>query len=208
MNGSGRSMLYVIMSPQSSGHGHVGGTDTIRLEDAISTISAEETIVDFLEGKEAPPANDPATTKVALELDLEKEVTVIGPPVNKKRHKRDKGEADANAPPNVLRKDHASIRPEQDTRGGKSLAAIGLKPDPLSYAKPQLIPEQDIAQSSKKATIIEDPNSEKSTSFTSMGRLPGSIYHPEELLEAEIDMKKAVEAKNAELVKELESLRV
>ncbi|GKF38407.1 hypothetical protein Tco_0118468, partial [Tanacetum coccineum] len=80
--------------------------------------------------EEAPPANDPATTKVALELDLKKEVTAIGPPVNKKRRKRDKGEADANAPPNVLRKDHASIRPEQDTRGGKSLAAIGLSVDP------------------------------------------------------------------------------
>ncbi|GKA74115.1 hypothetical protein Tco_0780417 [Tanacetum coccineum] len=177
--------------------------------------------------------------------------------VNKRRRKRDQSETEANAPPKVLRQYHASVRPEQNTRGGKSLAAMGLgadpppsytsatkdtsaalqsvsDPDPLSYAKPQPIPEQDIAQSSKKAAVAEDPESEKSTSFTSMGGSPGSIYQPgwgvtnncrldtpdvcqdiwgshsyrRALLEAEADMKEAAEAKNAELVKELESLCV
>ncbi|GJZ55863.1 hypothetical protein Tco_0611056, partial [Tanacetum coccineum] len=137
-----------------------------------------------------------------------------------------------NAPPKVLRKDHASVHPAQDTRGGKSLTAIGLgpkppshtsvrqsvsNPDPLSYAEPQLIPDQDVAQSSRIAAVVADPDS-KNTSFTSMAGSPGSIYQPgiqareneiknlEALLEAEADMKKAAEAKNAKLVEELEGL--
>ncbi|GKC26760.1 hypothetical protein Tco_1034054, partial [Tanacetum coccineum] len=132
-------------------------------------------------------------------------------------------------------------------------------PDPLSYAKPQSIPEREIAQSSKGATVTGDPDSEKSTSFTSITGSPSGIYQPgwgvtnscrlespdvcqdvvamgsqlrlrfeqearllkratekglriqtknlEALLEAEVDMKKATEAKNLELAEELESLR-
>ncbi|GJY77509.1 hypothetical protein Tco_0482625 [Tanacetum coccineum] len=115
------------------------------------------------------------------------------PPVNKRRRKRDQSAVEANAPPKVLRKDHASVHPAQDTRGGKSLAAMGLgpeppshtsvrqsvsDPDPLSYAEPQPIPDQDIAQSSKEAEIAADPDSEN-TSFASMAGSPGSIYQPE-----------------------------
>ncbi|GJS50623.1 hypothetical protein Tco_0623985 [Tanacetum coccineum] len=51
-------------------------------------------------------------------------------------------------------------------------------PDPLSYAKPQSIPEWKIAQSSKGATVVGDPDSEKSTSFTSFTRSPNGIYQP------------------------------
>ncbi|GJZ58383.1 hypothetical protein Tco_0613877 [Tanacetum coccineum] len=98
---------------------------------------------------------------------MEKEVAAMRPPVNKRRRKRDNAEAEANAPPKVLRKDHASVCPEQSTRGGKSLAAMGLGADstftsvaqetpvdvsdldPLSYAKPHPYSQQDIAQSSR-----------------------------------------------------------
>nr|GEX07420.1 hypothetical protein [Tanacetum cinerariifolium] len=127
-------------------------------------------------------------------------------------------------------------------------------PDLLSYAKPRPAPDQDVAQSSRKAVVTEDPDSEKSTSFTSMVGSPGSIYQswwgvtnncrldtltacqdmvdhivppgyfselrhlPNDeflnqynttlaLLEAEVDMKGAAEAKNVERAKELESLR-
>ncbi|GKG55611.1 hypothetical protein Tco_0574505, partial [Tanacetum coccineum] len=74
-------------------------------------------------------------------------------------------ETEANAPPKVLRADHVFVCPESHTRGGKSLAAIGLgagstvptpipqetpadviEPDPLSYGRPQSILERDIAQ--------------------------------------------------------------
>ncbi|GJW16683.1 gypsy type transposase [Tanacetum coccineum] len=100
---------------------------------------------------------------------------------------------EANAPPKVLRTDHASVCPESVTRGGKSLAAMGLgvdtpshppvqqnvsDPNPLSYAWPQPIPEPDIAQSSKGATVAGDPESEKSSSFTSFAGSPCGIYQP------------------------------
>nr|GEW59036.1 hypothetical protein [Tanacetum cinerariifolium] len=94
---------------------------------------------------------------------------------------------DANAPPKVLRKDHADSRPMQSTVGGKSLASMGLEtgstfpvptpqetpadvsdPDPLSFSNP----------SSKGAVVAGDPESEN-TSFTSMVGSPESIYQPE-----------------------------
>ncbi|GKB63666.1 hypothetical protein Tco_0919852, partial [Tanacetum coccineum] len=142
-------------------------------------------------------------------------------------------------------------------------------PDPLLYAKPQSIHEREIVQSSKGATVAGDPDSEKSTSFTSFTGSPSRIYQLgcgvtnscrlespdvfqdmvdhivplgiqareeeikkldqethslksadtelqglcnqtkklEALLEAEVDMKKAAEAKNVKLAEELESLR-
>ncbi|GJT89564.1 hypothetical protein Tco_1078409 [Tanacetum coccineum] len=195
--------------------------------------------------QEVPSTENTATAEFVLELKLEKETTAKEPPVNKRRRKRDQSAVEGNAPPKVLRKDHASIHPAQDTCGGKSLAAI---------------------RSSKIAAVVADPDSEN-TSFTSMARSLGSIYQPrwgvtngchldtsgacqqvamgsqlrlrfereakllkkyvaqvarrdqriqarenkiknlEALLEAEADMKKAAEAKNAEIVKELESLR-
>ncbi|GKB03513.1 hypothetical protein Tco_0831656 [Tanacetum coccineum] len=240
--------------------------------------------------QEAPSAENAATTEVVPELNLEKEATAMGPLVNKRRRKRDQSA------------DRAPLPSYRSTTKDTPAALQSVSdPDPLSYAKPQPIPEQDIAQSSKKATVAEDPDSEKSTSFTSMGGSPGSIYQPgwgvtnncrldtpdvcqdmvdhivppgyfsvlrhlpnddflsqyninlaqqvamgsqlrlrfeqeakllkkavaqvarrdqriqarekdiknlEALLEAEADMKEAAEAKNAELVKELESLRV
>ncbi|GJX24142.1 hypothetical protein Tco_0228587 [Tanacetum coccineum] len=93
------------------------------------------------------------------------------------------------------RRDHAS-GPTQSTTGGKSLASMGLEagipiptptpqkipadvsdPYPLSYSKPQSIPEQDITQSSKGASIAGDPESEKSSSFTSIIGSPGELCH-------------------------------
>ncbi|GJR74982.1 gypsy type transposase [Tanacetum coccineum] len=110
---------------------------------------------------------NPTTTKVILELDMEKEVVAIGPLMNKRRRKRGNDKADTNSPPKVLRKDHAAFRPTQSTLGGKSLASMGLEagstfftpatqetpadaksvsdPDPLSYAKSQPHPERDVA---------------------------------------------------------------
>ncbi|GKG47662.1 hypothetical protein Tco_0507147, partial [Tanacetum coccineum] len=64
--------------------------------------------------QEAPSIENAATTKVAPEQNLEKEATAIGSLVNKRRHKRDQSETEANAPPKVLRKDHASVCPMQN----------------------------------------------------------------------------------------------
>ncbi|GKC46473.1 hypothetical protein Tco_1064195 [Tanacetum coccineum] len=119
----------------------------------------------------------------------------MGPLVNKRHRKRDQSGTEANAPPKVLRTDHASIHPESYTRGGKSLVAMGLgaeftvptpipqetyadviRPDSLSYARPQSIPKRDIAQSSKGTAAAEDPESEKSTFFTSLAGSPGGYF--------------------------------
>ncbi|GKE58694.1 hypothetical protein Tco_1497879 [Tanacetum coccineum] len=238
-----------------------------------------------------------------------------------RRRERGNGGADANAPPKVLRKDHASVRSEQSTHGGKHLTSVRLAagstfviptdaksvsdPDPLSYAEPRPYPEQEIAQSSEIPTgnvsTAEVQNLQsakssklgKSTTVPSTVGLPKGIYQPgwdvtnscrldtldacqdvvamgsqlrmrfekevrllkkarahiarrdqriqvreeeikrldqeiqsfrsveeevhglcnrtknlETLMEAEFDMKKPAEAKNAELTEELESLRV
>ncbi|GKE55514.1 hypothetical protein Tco_1494699 [Tanacetum coccineum] len=136
----------------------------------------------------------------------------MGPPVNKRRRKRGNDEAEANAPPKVLRMDHAAFRPAQSTLGGKSLASIGLEagstfftlatqetpvdaksvsdPKPLSYAKPQLHPEHDVAQKTapeihtenvatagvQDLLSTESPGSGKLTSVPSMDGSSGSIY--------------------------------
>ncbi|GKA41632.1 hypothetical protein Tco_0734292 [Tanacetum coccineum] len=78
------------------------------------------------------PVENPTTTEVVLEPDLEKEVAAIGPLVNKRRRKKGNDEADVNAPPKVLRKDHVALCPAQSTLGGKSIASMGLEAVPPS----------------------------------------------------------------------------
>ncbi|GKB94745.1 hypothetical protein Tco_0980882 [Tanacetum coccineum] len=128
---------------------------------------------------EVPPQENVPTVGVTPEISLEKEVAAMGPLMSKKRRERGGDGADANAPPKVLRKDHTAFHPTQSTirekstrlDTGSTLSAPTLQetpadvsdPDPLSYAKPQSIPEREIAQSSKGATIAGDPDSEKST---------------------------------------------
>ncbi|GJY33944.1 hypothetical protein Tco_0418413 [Tanacetum coccineum] len=201
---------------------------------------------------EIPPTENVTTAEVVREPGLEKEVAALGPPVNKRNNKRGNNKVEANAPPKVLRHDHAAFRPDAPT-AEKSVSY----PDSLSYVRPQPHPEQDIAQSSRKtATKVptrsvavaevqglfsaKSLESGKSTSLPSVDGSPEHIYQPgkeeiekldqeikslkaveaevnglqnqtknlETLLEAKVDMKKVAKAKNTELAKELESLRV
>ncbi|GJV72923.1 hypothetical protein Tco_1492918 [Tanacetum coccineum] len=78
---------------------------------------------------EAPSVENPQTTGVILIPDVEHEPGAMGSLVRKKRGKRGNDEADVNAPPKVLRKDHASVHPKKSNHRGKSLAAIGLEAD-------------------------------------------------------------------------------
>nr|GEU34612.1 hypothetical protein [Tanacetum cinerariifolium] len=259
------------------------------------------------------PLRNMSAAGAASEVSLEGEVAAMGPRLSKKRRRRVNDGADANAPPKVLRKDYASVHPEQSTREGKTLMTMGLAadstfvtpantkgvsdPDPLSYTEPQPYPEQRMTQyipTENVATMevqgthsAESAGSKKSTTSPSMVGSPGGIYQPgwsvtnscrldtpdacqdvvdhivspgyfselrhmpnveflsqynknlaqrvamgsqlrlcfeqevrmlkkarkkprsnlKTLLEAEADMKKATEAKNADLSKELESLR-
>ncbi|GJV87940.1 hypothetical protein Tco_1531878 [Tanacetum coccineum] len=64
---------------------------------------------------EIPLTGNASTTGVAVETGLEEEVAAIGPLVNKGRRKRGNNEAEANAPPKVLRRDHDAFCPAQST---------------------------------------------------------------------------------------------
>nr|GEW58768.1 hypothetical protein [Tanacetum cinerariifolium] len=177
---------------------------------------------------EVPPSENVTTTGVALEAGLAEEIAAMGPRVIKERRKRGNDGVDTNAPP---KETHVDVSDS----------------DPLSFANPQSIPTENVAQSSKGAAVVGDIESEN-TSFTSMVRSlprPGGshsaarlrlrfeqeakllkksiaqvarqdqriqareneIKNLEALLEAETDMKKTAEAKNAKLGKELKNLR-
>nr|GEX30143.1 serine/threonine/dual specificity protein kinase, catalytic domain-containing protein [Tanacetum cinerariifolium] len=89
-------------------------------------------------------------------------------------------------------------------------------PDLLSFTDPQSRPSADVTQFSNEVATARDPKSEN-TSFTSMVASPKSfidqnwageneIKNLETLLEAESDMKKAIEGRSIELSKELENM--
>ncbi|GJU07564.1 hypothetical protein Tco_1123994 [Tanacetum coccineum] len=91
-------------------------------------VGTEERVQDEL-SREIPLVGHASTAEVISETGVEEEVAIMGPPVNKRRkqmrRKRANDEAEANAPPKVLRKDHVSST-AYSTYGGKSLAAMGL----------------------------------------------------------------------------------
>ncbi|GJR84149.1 hypothetical protein Tco_0154934 [Tanacetum coccineum] len=149
--------------------------------------------------QEIPVTDDAEATEAVVDPDLEKEVISMGPTIKKRRRQRDAGEGGSNAPAKVLRKDHDAARAEHSARGGKSLADMSVDtepaiygqetqeppvatqsvsdPDPLSYAKPQPNPKQDVVQSSKEAGGAGNQDSENSTPSPITGSL-GSIYQP------------------------------
>ncbi|GJX28529.1 hypothetical protein Tco_0236608, partial [Tanacetum coccineum] len=144
-----------------------------------------------------PPTGHGSTAGVAPNIVIEEEYAVDVPLMSKRRRKRVDDGANANAPPKVLRKDFDVSRPAPSTFGGKSFASTGLEvgstlfapasqetpagtidPEPLSFAESQPASVQDIAESSKGVTVAEDPNSKKSSSFTSFAGSSGGIYQP------------------------------
>nr|GEU72749.1 hypothetical protein [Tanacetum cinerariifolium] len=146
---------------------------------------------------EVLPSEDVPTTKGAPEAGQAKEVTATDPSTVTKSRKRGHDEVDANAPPKVLRRDHADPRPAGSTRGGKSLVAIEMgmastrsvpvpesaladvsDPDPLSFADPPSSHPADVAQSSQGTAAAGDSESENA-SFASAVGSSKSIYRPE-----------------------------
>nr|GEW71542.1 hypothetical protein [Tanacetum cinerariifolium] len=183
-----------------------------------------------------PFAEDLTIAKVMPEPSLEKEVAAIGASMNKRHRKRGKEETEANAPPKVLRNDHAAFHLAQGTLDGESPVPVGLDmgsivfmtatqdvptsvsdPDPLSYKKPQPHHERDIAYQDSQTRsknpsegeeikrLDQEIKSLRAVEANSSG-LRNQTKNLETMLEAEVDMKKAAEAKNAELAKELKSL--
>nr|GEU92898.1 hypothetical protein [Tanacetum cinerariifolium] len=104
---------------------------------------------------EVPPPENMTTTGVAPKAGQAKGIAATGPRVIKEHRKKGNDEVYTNAPPKVLRRDHADSRPTQSTIGGKSITAMELgmgstcpvptsrdtpvdvsDPDPLSFADP------------------------------------------------------------------------
>nr|GEX35032.1 hypothetical protein [Tanacetum cinerariifolium]GEY80794.1 hypothetical protein [Tanacetum cinerariifolium] len=221
----------------------------------------------------------------------------MGPPVNKRRHKRGNNEAKANVPHKVLRRDYDAFRPAQSIHRGKYLASMGLDAgsllstpathDPSTAAKivsdrkppsskgtaTEILPEDTATAEVNIQFSVRSPKSGRSSSVPSIvgssavpisldqynitlvrqvamgsqlrlrfeqevrllkkarskiARRDQRIQVREEeiqnfdqeihglqnqtknlktLLKNELDMNKSVEAKNAELAKELDSLR-
>nr|GEV04934.1 hypothetical protein [Tanacetum cinerariifolium] len=96
---------------------------------------------------------------------IAEEIGAMGPHMIKEHRKRGNDGVDTNVPPKVLRRDHVESQPTQSTIREKSLAAmeIGMRstcpvptsrdtpvdvsdPDPLSFANPQSIPTENVAQ--------------------------------------------------------------
>ncbi|GJX50961.1 hypothetical protein Tco_0277806 [Tanacetum coccineum] len=179
---------------------------------------------------------DPVSTSTSSETPSAPAVaSQEEPPVNKRRRKRDQSAVEGNAPPKVLRKDHASVHPAQDTRRGKSLAAIrsskiaavvadsdsentsfaSMAGSPrvgrnqrLSPGNPRSVPGPGGSHSTaKEAKLLKKSVAQVARRDQRIQARENEIKNLEALLEAEADMKKATEAKNAEIVKELESLR-
>ncbi|GKE84259.1 hypothetical protein Tco_1558001, partial [Tanacetum coccineum] len=128
-----------------------------------------------------PPTGHASTTGVASNKVIEEEDTANVPLMSKRRRKRVDDGANANAPSKVLRKDFDVSRPTLSTFGEKSFASTGLEAgSTLSAPASQETPAGTIDPdpSSKGTTVAEDPNSEKSSSFTSFAGWPGGIYQP------------------------------
>nr|GEX58195.1 hypothetical protein [Tanacetum cinerariifolium] len=127
-----------------------------------------------------------------------KEVAATDPSAATKSHKRGRDGADVNAPPKVLRRDHADPRPTRSTHEGKILATIELglastRPVPmpenapagmsdldlLSFADPSRAIQQILpSKSSQGIAIAGDPNSGNASSTSAVGSSK-SIYRPE-----------------------------
>ncbi|GKC52799.1 hypothetical protein Tco_1075544, partial [Tanacetum coccineum] len=114
--------------------------------------------------QEVPPAGETTTSGFVPEINLEREVTVMGVLKNKGRRKRERSETEANAPLKVLRTDHASVRPALNThgRGGEILSFHGRRSRlHRSYTLQGDKTKQD-ARTNKAETSSSRKNSRKS----------------------------------------------
>nr|GEU34553.1 transposase (putative), gypsy type [Tanacetum cinerariifolium] len=119
---------------------------------------------------EVPPPEDVSAVS-APEAGQAEEVAATDPSVATESRKRGRDVADVNAPPKVLRSDHADPRPTRSTPGVSD-------PDPLSFADPRLRPPADVAQSSQGTAAAGDPESGNASFASAVGSLK-SIYRPE-----------------------------
>nr|GEY09386.1 protein FAR1-related sequence 5-like [Tanacetum cinerariifolium] len=143
---------------------------------------------------EVPPSEDVPST-AAPEVGPSEGAVIVETPMARESRKRGPDGIDASAPPKLLQRDHAGLRPSGSSHGGKSLAAMQLcmasnvfvsegapvdvsDPDPLSFADAPLHHPVNVAQSSQGVAAAGDPESENVSSPAEVGS-PGSVYRPE-----------------------------
>ncbi|GJY25947.1 hypothetical protein Tco_0400673 [Tanacetum coccineum] len=211
--------------------------------------------------QEVPSAENIITTEVVPEVNLEKEIATMRPPINKKRHKRDRSAVEANEPPKPqpipdqdIAQSSKGTTTEIPTEGVATTEAcqdmIDHTVPPGYFSELRHLPnteflaqynvnlawqvalgsqmrlrfEQEVrllkkaraqvARRSERIQVREEEIKRLGEEVESLKVVEAKVHglrnqtkNLETLLEAEVDMKKATEAKNAELAKELESLR-
>ncbi|GJW10676.1 hypothetical protein Tco_1576503 [Tanacetum coccineum] len=146
--------------------------------------------------QEIPVTYDAEATEAVVEPDLEKEVISMGPTIKKRRRQRDAGTsapawwkslADMSVDTEPVIHVHETQEPLVATQRVSNL-------DPLSYAKSQPNPKQDVVYTVmlttyfhcsvdadlpfKEEGVAGNQDSEKSTPSPSITGSPGSIYQP------------------------------
>ncbi|GJX68450.1 hypothetical protein Tco_0304177 [Tanacetum coccineum] len=191
---------HIVDFPEATASRVIQMVDATELSTSSGTPSTvERSPLDFSNEDAPPPVTQGAEAGVHGPTAGEQEIPVTDD-AEATEAAGDAGEGGYNAPAKVLRKDHDAARAEHSARGGKSLADMSVDtepvihvpetqeppvatqsvsdPDPLSYAKPQPNPKQDVAQSSKEAGAARNQDSEKSTPSPSIIGSPRSIYQP------------------------------
>ncbi|GJV22138.1 hypothetical protein Tco_1371158 [Tanacetum coccineum] len=126
--------------------------------------------------QEVLSAENIATMEVVPEVNLEKEITTMRPLINKKCRKRDRSTVEEIAPPNVLRKDYASVHPTRDTRRGEIASCHGSR---SSKGTATEIPTEGVATTEVNVQFsMGSPESGISTSAPSIVGSPNNIYQP------------------------------
>ncbi|GKA11391.1 hypothetical protein Tco_0690937 [Tanacetum coccineum] len=195
------------------------------------------------------PAAESAATKVLPEANLEQEVLTMGPPVNKRRRKRDRGETGSSAPSKTPRTERDTTTDTQSVSETKPLSFAVPRPTPepdqllrmRTQRNPELVdhiippgcfsetrhlPSEDflsqyninmarqVALGSQLRLRFEQESKLLKKSVAKIGHREQKIQVQDDkirnlefLIEAESYMKRAAEAKNETLTKELEDLR-
>nr|GEV34516.1 hypothetical protein [Tanacetum cinerariifolium] len=150
-----------------------------------------------------------SATKAASEVSLEKEVVAMGSRLNKKRRRRVNDGADANAPPKVFQDSDRKCGYHGSERHALYEKCRVREIDLLlihSWVTRRLL-KKARAQIARRDQRIQVREEEIKKLDQEVQGLQNQTSNLKTLLDAEEDMKKATEAKNADLTKELESHR-
>ncbi|GKD12408.1 hypothetical protein Tco_1196815, partial [Tanacetum coccineum] len=186
------------------------------IEGDVAKNPAQETMA----SETLPPGNS-LTTRVTLNRDPEEEVSADAPLVSKRRRKRGNDGENANAPPKetlagIIDPDPLSYAnsqsvPERDVAQSSKGDAVARDPESEHTSFTSMVgspgniyqPEWGVTNGCRLDT--PEPIQHKFGAASGNG-IAATVENLEALLEAKIDMKKAAEANNVELSKELESL--